>query len=99
MSRSTFDSTRREFLTQVGLAAGGVAVGSLVPLPALGSVPGAAAQIAAPAEEVPVQDEGWDIDAACGHFPPYAYPIPYGRPAVPVMQLADIDPIAHILSA
>lgn len=99
MSRNTFDSTRREFLTQVGLAAGGVAVGSLMPLSALGTVPGTAARTEAPLQEIPAQDEGWDIDAACGHFPPYAYPIPYGRPAAPVMQLADIDPIAHVLSA
>jgi hypothetical protein len=39
------------------------------------------------------------VDDACGHWPPYAHPIPYGRmPAAPNV-LAHAEPLDHIFMA
>jgi hypothetical protein len=91
MSGMTFD--RRSFLGSVGLMAGAVVATTLVPLSVVHALPGDLAL-------APTDADGFgSIDDACGHWPPYAHPIPYGHvPAAPSV-LAHAEPIDHIFLA
>ena len=91
MSRMKLD--RRAFLGSAGFAAGAVMVTTLVPLSVVHALPGDIAL-------APVEPSGFgSVDDACGHWPPYAHPIPYGRiPAAPNV-LAHVEPIDHIFMA
>ena len=66
---------RRAFLGGAGFAAGAVMATALVPL---SLVHAATAQGAVGLSPMP-DDPSWNghVDDACGHWPPYAYPIPY----------------------
>jgi len=82
---------RRAFLGGAGLTAGVVMATALVPLSVVHAV-GADSPAA-------MDDPAWTghIDDACGHWPPYSHPIPYGHPAAAVaLTAADVDPIDHI---
>lgn len=74
---------RRIFLSRAGLAAGAVVATSLVPLSAVHALP---ARLLAAAAEPPWTGH---VDDACGHWPPYAHPIPYGPPAAAPLMAAD----------
>ena len=88
MSGVTVD--RRSFLGSVGLMAGAVMATTLVPLSVVHALPGDIAL-------APMAPNGFgSVDDACGHWPPYAHPIPYGHvPAVP-SALAHVESIDHI---
>ena len=81
---------RRAFLGGAGFAAGAVVATALVPLSVVHALPGSI-QLAA------AEPSGFGhVDDACGHWPPYSHPIPYGRPAEGASILAHADPIDHI---
>lgn len=81
---------RRTFLGGAGLAAGAVVATVLVPLSVVHALPGDISVAAA-------DPSGFgSVDDACGHWPPYSHPIPYGRPAVTPSIAATIDPIDHV---
>ena len=81
---------RRSFLGSAGLAAGAVVATTLVPLSMVHALPGDIALAAA-------QPTGFgSVDDACGHWPPYSHPIPYGRPQLAPSVLAHAEPIDHI---
>ncbi len=87
---------RRAFLGGAGWAAGGVVATSLVPLSVVHAVPG----------DLPLSMSGepaanWHVDDICGHWPPYAHPIGYGRPSPTTGYdpRALADPIDHIFLA
>jgi hypothetical protein len=81
---------RRAFLGRAGLAAGVVAATALVPLSVVHALPGDVPLAAA-------DPSGFgSADDACGHWPPYSHPIPYGRPAAGPSIAANVDPIDHI---
>jgi hypothetical protein len=84
---------RRSFLGGIGLAAGAVVATTLVPLSVVHALPGDIAL-------APIEPSGFgSVDDACGHWPPYAHPIPYGHvPAAPSV-LAYVEPIDHIFMA
>lgn len=81
---------RRAFLGSAGLAAGAVMATALVPLSVVHALPGDI-----PLASADTYGSG-SVDDACGHWPPYSHPIPYGRPAVPPSLAANADPIDHI---
>ena len=87
---------RRAFLGGAGFAAGAVVATSLVPLSAVHAL---SADLPVTSSALPPGDT-WQghVDDACGHWPPYSHPIPYGRPAfdAPALTAADVDPIDHI---
>jgi hypothetical protein len=63
----------------------------LVPLSVVHALPGSVSLSAS-------EPTGFgSVDDACGHWPPYSHPIPYGRPAVTPALAASFDPIDHIL--
>lgn len=93
MSRDTFDLDRRRFLGSAALATGGVALASLLPEAANSAETAPAAVVPSP------EDELWNVDVICGHWPPYAHPIPYGRPDPEPVNLAHVDPIDHLFVA
>jgi len=66
---------RREFLAGAGFTAGAVMATSLVPMALVHAVPANAH------ESVDASEGTWHVDDMWGHWPPYAHPIPYGRPA------------------
>jgi hypothetical protein len=83
MTRIVLD--RREFLGSAALTAGAVAASALVPLASVHAV-------ATESSLTDVEPSGtWHVDDMWGHWPPYAHPIPYGRPeATPSLaELAD----------
>jgi len=81
---------RRAFLGNAGLAAGAVMATALVPLSVVHALPSDIPMAAAD-----VYGAG-HVDDACGHWPPYAHPIPYGRPAPAPTLAINADPIDHI---
>lgn len=91
---------RRAFLGNVGFTAGVVVASTLVPLSVVHAVPAADA----PELTALPGDPSWDghVDDACGHWPPYSYPIPYNvcrapdAAAVAAMHVA-VDPVDQIL--
>jgi hypothetical protein len=81
---------RRSFLGSAGLAAGAVVVTTLVPLSVVHALPGDVALSAA-------EPTGFgSVDDACGHWPPYAHPIPYGHAPMAASMLGHAEPIDHI---
>jgi hypothetical protein len=66
---------RRAFLGGAGFAAGAVVATVLVPLSVVHALP-APAQVGLTPK---ADDPSWTghVDDACGHWPPYAHPIPY----------------------
>ena len=66
---------RRAFLGGAGFAAGAVVASSLVPLSIVHALPAQASVGLTPMPDDPT----WNghVDDACGHWPPYAHPIPY----------------------
>ncbi len=91
---------RRAFLGGAGFAAGAVVATALVPLSIVHSVP-ARAQIALTPR---AGDPSWNghVDDACGHWPPYAHPIPYNVMRAPGVSAAemlatDIHPADYFL--
>jgi hypothetical protein len=83
---------RRSFLGSVGMMAGAAVATSLVPLSAVHAVPVGELSLSAAGPS-----GGWHVDDICGHWPPYAHPIGYGRPHVAVSLAAHAEPIDHIL--
>jgi len=91
---------RRAFLGTVGFTAGAVVASTLVPLSVVHAVPAAGS----PELTALPGDPSWDghVDDACGHWPPYSYPIPYNvcratdAAAVAAMDVA-VDPVDQIL--
>jgi hypothetical protein len=81
---------RRSFLGSVGLMAGAVVATTLVPLSAVHALPSDLALM-------PAEPNGFgSVDDACGHWPPYSHPIPYGQvPAAPSV-FAQAEPVDHI---
>jgi hypothetical protein len=81
---------RRSFIGSIGLMAGAVVATTLVPLSVVHALPGDLAL-------APAEPGGFgSVDDACGHWPPYSHPIPYGHaPAAPSV-FAQADPIDHI---
>ena len=90
---------RRAFLGGAGFAAGAVVASALVPLSIVHAVPGQAAIALTPKAD----DPSWNghVDDACGHWPPYAYPIPYNvmRPETHAAEVfaANVDPADYFL--
>ena len=91
---------RRAFLGGVGFTAGAVVASALVPLSLVHAVPAEHSPELTPL----AGDPQWNghVDDACGHWPPYAHPIPYNvchSPAATVATAMDValDPIDHIL--
>jgi hypothetical protein len=80
---------RRAFLGNVSLAAGAVMATALVPLSFVHAAPADMQMVIAGMEGT------GSVDDACGHWPPYAHPIPYGRPQVTYVMAANADPIDH----
>lgn len=88
MSGANLD--RRSFLGSVGMMAGAVVATTLVPLSVVHALPGDLAL-------APAEPNGFgSVDDACGHWPPYAHPIPYGHFAAAPSVLAHAEPIDHI---
>lgn len=92
---------RRAFLGGTGLLAGAVVATSLVPLSVVHAVPGNLGLLASADAAPGAQEEGaagsWHVDDICGHWPPYAHPIAYGRHAeASSSMLAQAAPIDHI---
>lgn len=67
---------RRAFLGGAGFAAGAVVASALVPLSMVHAVPSEQTLALTPMAD----DPSWNghVDDACGHWPPYSHPIPYG---------------------
>lgn len=89
---------RRSFVTGAALAAGAVAVTVRSALPYMD---GAAA--AEWVDHSPSHDQGvsvdWAVDHVFGAYPPYAHPIPYGRPlaaTTPPIDPGPFDPFLMI---
>ncbi len=82
---------RRRFLANAGLAVGAVVASGVAPL-------GFAKPLApAPAAPAHVAHGTGHVDDACGHWPPYAHPIPYGYHAPAAGSAWEKwDPIDHI---
>ena len=78
---------RRAFLGGAGFAAGAVVATALVPLSMVHALPAQAAVGLTPRPD----DPSWNghVDDACGHWPPYAYPIPYSMVLAPEAAAAD----------
>jgi hypothetical protein len=91
MNGDRFDAQRRSFLYTAGLTAGGLTIAAVFPF--ADSLAGDAS--AALASMEPFRTGGdesvWDIDSACGHFPPYAHPIAHA----PAHKLALLDAPAY----
>jgi hypothetical protein len=84
---------RRAFLGGAGLTAGAVVATTLVPLSVVHALPSGASLAAAPSGS-------WHVDDICGHWPPYAHPIAYGRPVIGASSIrAHAAPIDHIFLA
>jgi hypothetical protein len=87
---------RRAFLGGVGFAAGAVVASSLVPLSVVHALP---SESAVPLSAASVDDPSWfgHVDDACGHWPRYAHPIPFGtaHPTVHVDMAS--EPYDHTL--
>jgi hypothetical protein len=66
---------RRAFLGGAGFAAGAAMATALVPLAVVHALPAQASVRLTPTPD----DPSWTghVDDACGHWPPYAHPIPY----------------------
>ena len=89
---------RRAFLGSVGFAAGAVVVTALVPLSVVHALPAQASLGLTPMPGDPV----WNghVDDACGHWPPYAHPIPYNvvrAPDAADVFAASLHPADHFL--
>jgi hypothetical protein len=90
---------RRAFLGGFAFAAGAVVASTLVPLSVVHALP----QSGSPELTARPGDPEWNghVDDACGHWPPYAYPIPYnvGRRAdiVAIAMDVEVDPVDRIL--
>jgi len=82
---------RRAFLEALGLGAGAVLTGALLP-PA---VSGFVSSHADPASEglSADADGSWHVDDMWGHWPRYAHPIPYGHVQAPAASWDNVDPI------
>ena len=90
---------RRAFLGGAGFAAGAVVASTLVPLSMVHAVPAQASIALTPNAD----DPSWNghVDDACGHWPPYAYPIPYSVMRAEVHAadaFAALDPADHFLA-
>ena len=70
--------------------AGAVVATTLVPLSVVHALPGNLAL-------TPAEPGGFgSVDDACGHWPPYAHPIPYGHAPTVSSVLAHAEPIDHV---
>ena len=80
---------RRAFLGGAGFAAGAVVATALVPLSIVHAVPGQAGAVDL---TTPPDAPSWNghVDDACGHWPPYAYDIPYNVVRAPETSAADV---------
>jgi hypothetical protein len=76
---------RRAFLGQVGLTAGAVVATTMVPLSVVHALPSGI--------PLAVSAGAWagHVDDAWGHWPPYAHPVPYGRPQATAARLDGVD--------
>jgi hypothetical protein len=83
---------RRGFLGSAGLAVGAVLASAVVPL-SFASPPASAAAVSA--GDSNGHGTG-HVDDACGHWPPYSHPIPYGHAPTASSTWANLDPIDHI---
>ena len=79
---------RRAFLGGAGFAAGAVVATALVPLSVVHALPARGAVALSPMPD----DPSWNghVDDACGHWPPYAEPIPYNVVRAPVTSAEDM---------
>jgi hypothetical protein len=92
---------RRSFLGGAGFAAGAVVAATLVPLSVVHALPSQVPVALTPAPG----DPSWNghVDDACGHWPPYAHPIPYdvarssGTATAAVAFETGAEPFDHIL--
>jgi hypothetical protein len=82
-----FDPQRRTFLYTAGMTACGLTIAAVFPF--ADSLAGDASAALASMEPFRTggDDSVWDIDSACGHFPPYAHPIAYA----PAQRLTSLD--------
>ena len=86
MNGRPHDYSRRRFLGQVTLTAGGLAVSGLAPASLL-QAPAPAASLACVAGFTdPCGD--WVLDDMCNAYPPYAFPVPAAVPHTRPSQLA-----------
>jgi hypothetical protein len=79
---------RRAFLGGAGFAAGAVVATALVPLSIVHAVPTQDSVALTPMAD----DPSWNghVDDACGHWPPYAEPIPYNVVRAPETSAAEV---------
>jgi hypothetical protein len=95
---------RRSFLGGAGIAAGAVVASTLVPLSVVHALPSQGQVALTPAGD----DPSWSghVDDACGHWPPYSYPISYDVGRAPIALAAPVaathidfaaEPYDHIL--
>ena len=84
---------RRAFLGHISLTAGAVVATSLVPLSVVHALPTGV--------PLAVSAGAWTghVDDACGHWPPYSHPIPYGRTRVEPATVAHLDGVDHLFMA
>jgi hypothetical protein len=75
---------RRRFIAGAGLVAGAAFVSGIAPFGSARSQPRPA-----------LRGTG-HVDDACGHWPPYSHPIPYGHVPPSGAAWAHWDPIDHI---
>lgn len=96
---------RRAFLGGAGFTAGAVVAATLVPLSVVHALPSQMAPALTPALASTNEDASWTghIDDACGHWPPYAHPIPYdvartsGAATMAMAVATDAEPFDYIL--
>jgi hypothetical protein len=84
---------RRAFLGGAGFAAGAVVASTLVPLSVVHALP---SQASVP---LTTSDPLWNghVDDACGHWPPYSHPIPYGVGRAPEWFASAAEPLDYTL--
>jgi hypothetical protein len=84
--KASLQLDRREFLGNLILTIGGASVAAMVPFATVSS--------SAPATDI---CGDWNVDDVCGAYPPYAHPIPFGRPGLASDSLlANAEPADHI---
>ena len=88
MDNHGFDPRRRIFLYTSGMTAAGLAIAAVFPF--ADSLAGDVSAALASMEPFRTggEESVWDIDSACGHFPPYAHPIAHA----PAQQLVFDSP-------
>lgn len=87
MNSDGFDPQRRTFLYTASMTACGLVIAAVFPF--ADSLAGDASAALASMERFKTggEESVWDIDSACGHFPPYAHPIAHA----PTQRLVMLD--------